>query len=50
MFKPGDKIISTARNPEMNEGRHWRAKLGFIYKKFLPKTKKGPWTHLKKLV
>ena len=30
MFKPGDKIVSTARNPEMNEGRHWRAKLGFI--------------------
>ena len=30
MFKPGDKIISTPRYPEMNEGRHWRAKLGFI--------------------
>ena len=30
MFKPGDKIVSTARNPEMNHGRHWRAKLGFI--------------------
>ena len=30
MFKPGDTIVSTARNPEMNEGRHWRAKLGFI--------------------
>ena len=30
MFKPGDIIVSTPRNPEMNEGRHWRAKLGFI--------------------
>ena len=30
MFKLGDKIISIPRNPEMNEGRHWRAKLGFI--------------------
>ncbi len=30
MFKRGDTIVSTQRNPEMNEGRHWRAKLGFI--------------------
>ena len=30
MFKLGDKIISIPRNPEINEGRHWRAKLGFI--------------------
>ena len=30
MFKPGDTIVSTSRNPEMNEGRHWRAKLGFV--------------------
>jgi len=30
MFKPGDKIVSIPRNPEMNDGRHWRAKLGFI--------------------
>ena len=30
MFKPGDNIISIPRTPEMSEGRHWRAKLGFI--------------------
>ena len=30
MFKPGNKIISKARNIEMNEGKHNRAKLGFI--------------------
>ena len=30
MFKPGNKIISKVRNVEMNEGRHNRAKLGFI--------------------
>ena len=30
MFKPGEKIKSKKRNPEMDKGRHWRAKLGFI--------------------
>jgi len=30
MFKPGDIINSKFRNIEMNEGRHHRAKLGFI--------------------
>ena len=30
MFKPGEKIKSEKRNPEMDKGRHWRAKLGFI--------------------
>ena len=30
MFKPGDKIHSKLRNIEMNEGKHNRAKLGFI--------------------
>ena len=30
MFEPGNKIISKVRNVEMNEGRHNRAKLGFI--------------------
>ena len=30
MFKPGDIINSKTRNIEMNEGRHNRAKLGFI--------------------
>ena len=30
MFKPGDKIYSKFRNIEMNEGKHNRAKLGFI--------------------
>ena len=30
MFKPGDIILSKLRKIEMNEGRHNRAKLGFI--------------------
>ena len=30
MFKLGDNIISKKRIPEMDKGRHWRAKLGFI--------------------
>ena len=30
MFKPGDIIKSKFRNIEMDEGRHNRAKLGFI--------------------
>ena len=30
MFKPGDVVLSKSRNIEMNEGRHNRAKLGFI--------------------
>ena len=30
MFRPGDIIHSKFRNIEMNEGRHSRAKLGFI--------------------
>jgi maleate isomerase len=30
MFKPGDTIHSKFRNIEMNEGRHNRARLGFI--------------------
>ena len=30
MFKPGDIIHSKFRKIEMNEGRHNRAKLGFI--------------------
>ena len=30
MFKPGDIIQSKSRNIEMNQGRHSRAKLGFI--------------------
>lgn len=30
MFKPGDKINSKVRNIEMNNGKHDRAKLGFI--------------------
>ena len=30
MFKSGDKIESTKRQVELDEGRHHRAKLGFI--------------------
>ena len=30
MFKPGDKIISAPREVELDDGKHWRAKLGFI--------------------
>jgi maleate isomerase len=30
MFKSGDKVTSGHRTPQMNAGKHWRAKLGFI--------------------
>ena len=30
MFKAGDTVTSSPRQPEMDAGRHWRAKLGFI--------------------
>ena len=30
MFRPGTKVQSTPRQPEMDAGRHHRAKLGFI--------------------
>ena len=30
MYKPGKKIISKKRIPEMDQGKHWRAKIGFI--------------------
>jgi maleate isomerase len=30
MFKPGLTIKSKSRNPDLDEGRHARAKLGFI--------------------
>ncbi len=30
MFQPGDKIISDRRHPQLDSGKHWRAKLGFI--------------------
>lgn len=30
MFKRGDKVESKNWQPELNAGRHWRAKLGFI--------------------
>lgn len=30
MFKKGGKVESRPRQPEMDAGRHWRAKLGFI--------------------
>ncbi len=30
MFKPGNQVASTPRQPEMDGGRHHRAKLGFI--------------------
>lgn len=31
MFKPGDKVQSKSREAELDAGRHWRAKLGFIF-------------------
>jgi maleate isomerase len=30
MFKPGDKVTSSPRQAELDGGKHWRAKLGFI--------------------
>lgn len=30
MFNKGDTVKSAPRRPELNGGRHWRAKLGFI--------------------
>ncbi len=30
MFSPGDKVVSAAREVELDRGKHWRAKLGFI--------------------
>lgn len=30
MFRSGDSVKSRIRHPEMDGGRHWRAKLGFI--------------------
>ena len=30
MFKSGDKAISDVRTPKLDDGKHWRAKLGFI--------------------
>ena len=30
MFKTGDKVVSQTRHAEMDKGRHWRARLGFI--------------------
>ena len=30
MFKSGDKVTSEKRTPELDAGKHWRAKLGFI--------------------
>ena len=30
MFKIGDKVASGPRQPELDAGKHWRAKLGFI--------------------
>ena len=30
MFRNGDKVKSKVRQPELDAGRHWRAKLGFI--------------------
>lgn len=30
MFKTGDQVCSLPRNPELDRGKHWRAKLGFI--------------------
>ena len=30
MFKPGDKVVSGEWQPELDAGKHWRAKLGFI--------------------
>ena len=30
MFKPGNKVVSEPREVELDAGRHWRARLGFI--------------------
>ena len=30
MFQSGDKVVSKKRRPQIDEGKHWRAKLGFI--------------------
>ncbi len=30
MFTSGDKVVSSPRQPVLDAGRHWRAKLGFI--------------------
>ncbi len=30
MFKTGDQVVSKSRDVELDQGRHWRAKLGFI--------------------
>ena len=30
MFRPGQRIVSRHWQPELDDGRHWRAKLGFI--------------------
>ena len=30
MFRSGDTVVSTARDVELDAGKHWRAKLGFI--------------------
>jgi maleate isomerase len=30
MYRPGDKIVSTPREVELDAGKHWRARLGFI--------------------
>ncbi len=30
MFKPGDKVVSDTREVELDAGKHWRAKLGFV--------------------
>ena len=30
MFKKGDTVSSTLRQVELDGGKHWRAKLGFI--------------------
>ncbi len=30
MYTPGDKVVSAPREVELDAGRHWRARLGFI--------------------
>ena len=30
MFQSGDKVVSKKRRPQIDAGKHWRAKLGFI--------------------
>jgi maleate isomerase len=30
MFQSGDKVVSKKRRPQIDEGKHWQAKLGFI--------------------